>query len=193
MLARRCARGAAASQWSRRSATVVLGWNVKHQSIMLWCLLALMAIMLLCSCLSPRNELRESAIRALESSVNTVGRFSPSDDQEDGMPERTAAWEPPAKAGRRTSPSPSKHGPDTKKTALYRKRPTPLMQKRVAVRYGFKCALCGKLLDDTWETDHVIPLNTARSDEEAERLNSIENLQPVHRACHQIKTSREAR
>ena len=76
---------------------------------------------------------------------------------------------------------------------MFRKRRTPLMQKQVAVRYGFKCALCGKLLDSTWETDHVIPLNTARSDEEAKRLNSIENLQPLHRACHQMKTSREAR
>ena len=78
-------------------------------------------------------------------------------------------------------------------TALYRKRPNPLMQKRVAVRYGFKCALCGRLLDDTWETDHIVPLTEAKSFEDAERLNAIENLQPVHRACHQIKTSREAR
>ena len=156
-------------------------------------LLMLVVIIILCSCLAPHSGLRVSAVRALESSVNMMGRLGPSDDQEEDMPELTAAWEPPAKA-RRASACPSKHGPDTKwKTALYRKRPTPLMQKRVAVRYGFRCALCGKLLDDTWETDHVIPLNTARSDEEAERLNSIENLQPVHRACHQIKTSREAR
>ena len=154
----------------------------------------LVGIIVLCSCLAPRSGLRESAVGALESSVNMLGRSSPSDDQEDDMTERAVAWEPPAKARRRASASPSRHSPDTKwKTALYRKRPTPLMQKRVAVRYGFKCALCGKLLDDTWETDHVIPLNTARNDEEAERLNSIENLQPVHRVCHQIKTSREAR
>ena len=175
----------------------MLTGNVKHQNIMLWWLLVL-AIILLCSCLSPRNELRDSAVssavRALESSVNMVGRFSASDDQEDDMPERTAAWGPPAKAKRRTSANPSKHSPDMKwKTALYRKRPTPLTQKRVAVRYGFKCALCGKLLDDTWETDHIVPLTEAKSFEDAERLNSIENLQPVHRACHQIKTSREAR
>ena len=153
-----------------------------------------MAIVLLCSCLNPRNELRDSAVRALESSVSMVGRFSPSDDQGDDMPERTAAREPPAKAGRRTSAIPSKQDTDTKwRTAMFRKRPTPLMQKRVAVRYGFKCALCGRLLDDTWETDHIVPLTEAKTFEDAERLNSIENLQPVHRACHQIKTSREAR
>ena len=157
-------------------------------------LLMLVVVITFCSCLAPHSGLRDSAVRALESSVNMVGRFSPPNDQEDDIPERKAVWEPAAKARRRTSASARKHGPDTKwKTALYRKRPTPLMQKRVAVRYGFKCALCGKLLDDTWETDHVIPLNTAKSDEEAERFNSIENLQPVHRICHQMKTSPKTR
>ena len=53
--------------------------------------------------------------------------------------------------------------------------------------------LCGKVLDNTWETDHIVPLTEAKSFEDAERLNAIENLQPVHRSCHQMKTSREAR
>ena len=162
---------------------------------MIWYLLILMLVVLLCSCLNPRNELRESTIRALDSSV-MAGRFGPPDDQEDDMPERKPAWTPPrAEARQRTSPGPSKRdSPNAAwKTVLYRKRPTPLMQKKVAVRYGFKCAICNQPLDETWETDHIIPLNTARTAAEAERLNSIENLQPVHRACHQMKTSREAR
>ena len=66
------------------------------------------------------------------------------------------------------------------------------MQKRVAVRYNFRCALCNLPLDETWETDHHIPLSQAKNAAEAERLNSIENLQPVHRACHQLKSYREA-
>ena len=151
-------------------------------------------IIILCSRLAPHSGLRESAVRALESSVNMAGR--PSDDPEDDMPERKTAWTPPhAEERRRTSASPSKRkGPDaTWKTALYRKRPTPLMQKRVAVRYRFKCPICKQPLDETWETDHIVPLSAARSIEETVRLNSIENLQPVHRACHQIKTSKEAR
>ena len=124
-----------------------------------------------------------------------VGRFSPPDDQEDDMPEKAAWTLPRGEARQRTRPGTSKHdGPNaTWKTALFRKRPTPLMQKRVAVRYGFKCAICKQPLDETWETDHIVPLTEAKSFEDAERLNSIENLQPVHRACHQIKTSREAR
>ena len=128
----------------------------------------LVVVIILCSCLATHSGLRVSAVSALESSVNMVGRFS--DDQEDDTPERTAAWEPPAKAKRGTSPS--KHSPDTKwKTALYRKRPTPLMQKKVAVRYGFKCAICKQPLDETWETDHIVPLSAARSIEDADRLN----------------------
>ena len=157
-------------------------------------LLMLVVVITFCSCLAPHSGLRDSAVRALESSVNMVGRFSPPNEQEDDIPERKAVWEPPAKARRRTSASPSKHGPDTKwKTALYRKRPTPLMQKRVAVRYAFKCGICKLPLDETWETDHIVPLTKAKTFEDAERLNAIDNLQPVHRACHQIKTSREAR
>ena len=66
------------------------------------------------------------------------------------------------------------------------------MQKRVAVRYNFRCALCNLPLDETWETDHIVPLSQAKTTAEAERLNSIDNLQPVHRSCHQLKSSREA-
>ena len=169
--------------------------NVKDQNIMLWWLLVLMAIVLLCSCLNARSELRESAIRALDASVLMAGRFElPVED--DFVPNQKEARTPPPRAEvrRNNSASPSKHGPGaTWKTALYRKRPTPLMQKRVAVRYAFKCGICKLPLDETWETDHIVPLTKAKSFEDAERLNAIDNLQPVHRACHQIKTSREAR
>ena len=93
-------------------------------------LLMLVVIIILCSCLAEHGGLRVSAVRALESSVNMMGRLGPPDEQEDDMPERKAAWEPPAEARRRTSPGPSKQGTDAKwRTAMFRKRPTPLMQK----------------------------------------------------------------
>ena len=69
------------------------------------------------------------------------------------------------------------------------------MQKRVAARYGFKCAICGLPFTDSslWEIDHIVPLSTARTAVDVARLNDISNLQPVHRSpCHQMKTSREA-
>ena len=172
-----------------------LAGGVKHKThIMICFLLLLLAVVVLCSCLAPHSELQESAVRALESGALMVGRFGPQDDEADHAPGLEEVRTPSrAQARRSRIPSPSKRGAVAEcKTALYRKRPTPLMQKRVAVRYGFKCAICGLKLDETWETDHVIPLNKARSDEEAERLNSIDNLQPVHRACHQLKTSQEA-
>ena len=162
---------------------------------MIWFLLLLLAVVLICSCLAPHSVLHQSAVRALESGALTVGSFGPQYDEADDAPrhEEVRTLPPRAQARRTASPSPSKRGANAEiKTALYRKRPTPLIQKRVAVRFGFKCAICSQPLDETWETDHIIPLNTARSSEEAERLNLIENLQPVHRACHQLKTSQEA-
>ena len=81
------------------------------------------------------------------------------------------------------------------KTSNIRKKVTPLMQKRVAARYGFKCAICGLPFTDSslWEIDHIVPLSAARTAADVARLNDISNLQPVHRSpCHQMKTSREA-
>jgi 5-methylcytosine-specific restriction endonuclease McrA len=67
------------------------------------------------------------------------------------------------------------------------------MARMAAVKYDFKCGICSKTLDATWETDHIIPLSRARSAADFERLNSLDNLQPVHRIhCHQLKSSREA-
>ena len=96
-------------------------------------LLMIVVIIILCSCLAPQHrELHLSAVRALESSVNMMGRLGTPDEQEDDMPERKPAWTPQrAQARRNKSPGPSKHDPDTQwKTALYRKRPTPLVRKK---------------------------------------------------------------
>ena len=156
---------------------------------MFWLLLGLLVACWLCSWLRPDSDLASSAARALDSSVLMLSRgyagaamLDDSDDDEDvadrrPRPVRSAAMRQPAAL---------------LKTSAIRKRVTPLMQKRVAVKYNFRCALCNLPLDDTWETDHRIPLSQARSAAEAERLNAIDNLQPVHRACHQLKSSREA-
>ena len=157
-------------------------------------LLVLLPVPFLFSRLAPNSgsqigELTLSALRAVE--ANTMGAHdhhkfddAPHTEQQ-RMPQRP-------EVEKHDSPRPGKRRADEIcKTATYRKRPTLLMQKRVAVRYGFKCATCGKSLDETWELDHVIPLSEALSAAEEATLNSIENLQPLHRTCHQIKTSRE--
>ena len=112
---------------------------------MLWWLLVLMAIVLLCSCLNRSNELRESAIRALDASV-IAGRFEPPVD-DDVVWNRKARTRPPrAEAGRNTSVSPSKHVRDaaplqrrrevvpqtsTASTSTRRKRVTPCISNKM--------------------------------------------------------------
>lgn len=169
---------------------------------MFWFLLALIAVAFLCSRLTPDSDLARSAADAFDANFRFFARYGAGDDvdvvDEDpvgvdhatGLTAKspTPSWvhlRPTSGRATREAPGPSW------KTSVVRKRPTPLMQKKVAVRYGFKCALCNKPLDETWETDHIVPLSEARSMRDAELLNSIDNLQPVHRACHQLKTSTE--
>ena len=161
---------------------------------MLWWLVVLIAIALCCSFVAPDSGLHKSALHVLDLSVGLMSRAGV-EQSATSRRERAESvdYEPDAegtpqhrsvRAAPRTSPP--------LRTSNIRKRVTPHMVKRVAVKYNFRCALCHLPLDETWETDHRIPLSQARNAAEAERLNSIDNLQPVHRACHQMKSSREA-
>ena len=143
---------------------------------MLWWLVLLLAVAFCCSFLAPDSGLHRSALQAFDSSICMLSRAERVENEPalSGGAEGTLRGAPPLR------------------TSSIRRRVTPLMQKRVAVRHNFRCALCHLPLDETWETDHRIPLSQARNAAEAERLNSIDNLQPVHRACHQLKSSREA-
>ena len=166
---------------------------------MLWWLVMLLAIAFCCSFVAPDSGLHKSALQAFDSSVGVLSRAGVEQSAKlSRAPSRCKRaenmdYEPDVegtahlhsvRAALRTSPP--------LRTSNIRKRVTPHMLKRVAVRYNFRCALCHLPLDETWETDHRIPLSQARNAAEAERLNSIDNLQPVHRACHQMKSSREA-
>ncbi len=165
---------------------------------MVWLMLGLLLVCALCSWARPDGALARSAARAFDCAVATLSQGDEEEHEEDdarrvaarafsarGSAEQGSASRVPRAGQSRAASAPPK-------TAPIRKRVTPLMQKRVAVRYNFRCALCNLPLDETWETDHHIPLSQAKNAAEAERLNSIENLQPVHRACHQLKSSREA-
>ena len=96
---------------------------------------------------------------------------------------RTAPLKSPAPSARpraatRAAPAPA--------TTTPRKRITPFQARLVAAKYGFRCAICGDILDAGWETDHIVPLSRGGT-------NDLSNLQPVHRVpCHQMKSSREA-
>ena len=62
---------------------------------------------------------------------------------------------------------------------------SPFTAKRVAARQHFKCNLCHRELDETWETDHKVPLWMGGS-------NEISNLQSLCRSCHISKSAKEA-
>ena len=171
----------------------------------LFWLAILVAIAFGCTFLAPDSGLHNSALQAFDSSVRMLSREAVEQsgttrsrvrtDCEDDGPRiaRGAAGALPSRIAASTPALRSVRG--ALRTSTIRKRVTPLMQKRVAARYNFKCAICGLPFTDSslWEVDHVVPLNTARTAADVERLNSIENLQPVHRSpCHQMKTSREA-
>ena len=161
---------------------------------MLWWLVMLLAIAFCCSSLAPDSGLHKSALQAFDSSVGVLSRAGV-EQSATSRRERAESvdYEPDAEGTPQLrSVLPALRTSPPLRTSNIRKRVTPHMLKRVAVRYNFRCALCHLPLDETWETDHRIPLSQARNAAEAERLNSIDNLQPVHRACHQMKWSREA-
>ena len=177
---------------------------------MLWWLVILLAIAFCCSFVAPDSGLHKSALQAFDSSVGVLSRAGV-EQSATSRRERTKRGEDePGIAGRAEGSfrgSVSASAPQLRslraaprptlplRTSSIRKRVTPLMQKRVAARYGFKCAICGLPFTDSslWEIDHIVPLSAARTAADVARLNDISNLQPVHRSpCHQMKTSREA-
>ena len=164
---------------------------------MLWWLVMLLAIAFCCSFLAPDSGLHKSALQAFDSSVGVLSRAGVEQEDAPGIAGRAeGSFRGSVSASAqlrslRTAPRPTL----PLRTSGIRKRVTPLMQKRVAARYGFKCAICGLPFTDSslWEVDHIVPLSSARTAADVARLNDISNLQPVHRSpCHQMKTSREA-
>ena len=151
---------------------------------MVWLWLALqLAIAAACSWLGPGSNLHRSAWRAFHSSVTL---FSQGDD-DDGTPERTphgtsrrAATREPHQEGRGAG------GP--RHVAPRRKRITPFQAKRVAARQHWRCAMCGELLQEDFECDHVVPLHQGGSVD-----NNIIALQALHKRCHLLKNSIEQR
>lgn len=58
------------------------------------------------------------------------------------------------------------------------------VKRLVAARAGWKCAMCGEMLDETFECDHVVALHLGGEDD-------ISNLAALHSACHRKKTMQE--
>ena len=159
---------------------------------MLWWLVMLLAIAFCCSFVAPDSGLHKSALQAFDSSVGVLSRAGVEQEDAPGIAGRAeGSFRGSVSASAqlrslRAAPRPTL----PLRTSGIRKRVTPLMQKRVAARYGFKCAICGLPFTDSslWEIDHIVPLSAARTAADVARLNDISNLQPVHRSpCHQMK------
>ena len=108
------------------------------------------------------------------------------DNQPSDAPRRPAPPEHTAASSTRTAPLKSP-APSARPRAATRAAPAPATKRsRRGNEYGFRCAICGDILDAGWETDHIVPLSRGGT-------NDLSNLQPVHRVpCHQMKSSREA-
>ena len=65
-----------------------------------------------------------------------------------------------------------------------RKRVTPFIWKKLAARQEFRCAMCGELLQEDWEIDHVRGLQDGKG-------NELSNLQALHKRCHAYKNHLE--
>jgi len=59
-----------------------------------------------------------------------------------------------------------------------------LKKKIVAANQHWKCGICGQMLDETYEVDHIIPLYRGGS-------NEISNLMALDPICHKKKTFRQ--
>ena len=164
---------------------------------MLWWLVILLAIAFCCSFVAPDSGLHKSALQAFDSSVGVLSRAGVEQEDAPGIAGRAeGSFRGSVSASAQLRSLRAEPRPTLPlRTSGIRKRVTPLMQKRVAARYNFMCAICGLpfTATDLWEVDHIVPLSSARNAADVAKLNDITNLQPVHRSpCHQMKTSREA-
>ena len=73
---------------------------------------------------------------------------------------------------------------------------SPYTKKLIASRQRWRCAVCNRLLDASYEIDHIIPLHRAAGahggSSSDSTLQSLENSQALCRSpCHIEKTARE--
>ena len=60
---------------------------------------------------------------------------------------------------------------------------SPLVKKRVAAKQKWRCAICKKLLDETFELDHIKPLFKGG------HPTQESNLQALCKRCHVFKSA----
>ena len=160
---------------------------------MFWLLLWLIAAVAICSWLSPPgSSVNRSAWQALDSTVALLSQARGDEDEHDGdcVPERAKRVKacPSSIRGFTQEPHREPSGARHNRAVARRKRITPFQTKRVAAKQRWRCAMCGELLQEDFEVDHIIPLHRGGSFD-----NNIESLQAFHKRCHMLKNSLEQR
>ena len=91
-------------------------------------------------------------------------------------------FEPETIIARRSAPTPRRAPQPTATKSAYI---SPYTKKLVAARQKWRCAVCGKLLEASYEIDHINPLQHGGS-------NDAGNLQALCRSpCHIQKSASE--
>jgi len=75
--------------------------------------------------------------------------------------------------------------PPTGSPAKRRQHISPLVKKQIAARQKWRCAICHRLLDETYEIDHIKPLFKGGT-------NAIHNLQALCKSDHMSKSAMES-
>ena len=63
---------------------------------------------------------------------------------------------------------------------------SPIIVKQVAAQQGWKCQVCGRMLDENYEIDHIVPLRSGGT-------NERKNLQALCKTDHKLKSAAESR
>ncbi len=119
-----------------------------------------------------------TAIRVLDSAFTLM-----SDDE-------STTRHPTLDEGRDAPPITTSRATTTKRSATTQRvnRPyiSPYTKKLVAASQHWKCRICGRELDASYEIDHIVPLHKNGG-------NEISNLEAICRSpCHISKSAREA-
>jgi hypothetical protein len=155
-----------------------------------WFLITLLCVIAVCNWFGPGTALERSATQALDSAIHVLSQGD--DDEVPQSATATLGRGAPSPTDHRTGAR-NPHRPGgvpsgTPSTAPKRKRITPFVAKKVAARQRWRCAMCGELLSEDYEIDHIVPLHRGGSFD-----NDIDSLQAIHKRCHLFKNSLEQR
>ena len=137
-----------------------------------WLLFGAFFVLLICFG-SHRSKL--TAIRVLDSAFTLM-----SDDE--------STTRHPTLEGRDAPPITTNRATTTKRSTTQRVKRyvSPYTKKLVAASQHWKCRICGRELDASYEIDHIVPLHKNGG-------NEISNLEAICRSpCHISKSAREA-